>query len=128
MNDKTITYICIFIAVVIILMIGFNFKVSEESNIAPVSYTDNDFVKNEVLIGLSEEYTSSILERFLSNESDIKDFETLDNKTYVVTLNYDFKSREELNNYCDYLTKNKFIQYCEANNIIKLDDCTKGPC
>ena len=134
MNTKTITYICIALAAIVIFLVFTNLNYSQEPDIVidkneTIKHAiDNDFVKNEVLIGIKDNVTKKEIEDYLKTISEIENYETLGYGSYVITINYEFENREELGEFCNKLLKNKSIEYCEANNIIKLDDCSKGPC
>ena len=134
MNTKSITYICIALAVIVIFLVFTNLNYSQEpevildgnGTIKPMP--NDDFVKNEVLIGIKDNITKKEIEDYLKTISEIENYETLGYGSYVITVNYEFENRKELGEFCNKLLKNKSIKYCEANNIIKLDDCSKGPC
>lgn len=134
MNTKTITYICIALAAIVIFLVFTNLNYSQEPDIVidkneTIKHTiDNDFVKNEVLIGIKENVNKKEIEDYFKTISEIDNYETLGYGSYVITVNYEFENRKELGEFCNKLLKNKSIEYCEANNIIKLDDCSKGPC
>lgn len=141
MNSKTITYICVGIAVVVLFLVFTNLNYSEEPIISGKNESEiylgepvegkierDDFVKNEVMISFKDNASTSEIERYLKGLSDVKSYDDLGINIYVLTLNFDFESRSELNKYCSTLTKSNLVEYCEPNNIIKLDDCSKGPC
>ena len=102
---KRTTYICIFLAILIIILIVLD-KTKTQKEIIEYPVEEN---------------------RTIIRKED-KEYEYLRLNTYVVTLNHDFNSRNELNNYCKKIEQHKEVLYCEANNIILLDDCSKGPC
>ncbi len=134
MNTKSITYICIALAVIVIFLVFTNLNYSQEPVIIPDGnrtikpIIENDFVKNEVLIGIKDKVNKNEIENYLKTFPEIENYETLGYGSYVITVNYEFENRKELGEFCNKLLKNKSIKYCEANNIIKLDDCSKGPC
>ncbi len=133
---KRTTYICIFLAILIIILIVLDktktqkeiieFPVEENRTI--IRKEDKDFVSNQVLLSFKDNSVDSEIESFFKKIDDVKEYEYLGLNTYVVTLNHDFNSRNELNNYCKKIEQHKEVLYCEANNIILLDDCSKGPC
>ena len=136
MDSKKITYICIGIAIVIIILIFTNFNYSQEpiiedpyiDNNQTKRVIDNDFMPNEVIIGLKDNTYDLDIDNYLYSLPAVIHYESLiDDNTYVLTIDHNFNSRRDLNNYCNSI-KDKYIEYCEANNIIKLDDCSKGPC
>lgn len=131
--NKRNKIVCISLAVLVLLVIGFNYY---RDNLKPRTLPireykpiqDRDFVDNEVIISFYDDVTFEEKEKFFDSLFDLSNSKELYDNTYVLELNRHFETRSEVNSYCDYLNKNVFIKYCEPNNIIKLDDCSKGPC
>ena len=132
--NKRNKIVCISLAVLVLLVIGFNYY---RDNLKPTTLPiireykpiqDRDFVDNEVIISFYDDVTFEEKEKFFDSLFDLSNSKELYDNTYVLELNRHFETRSEVNSYCDYLNKNVFIKYCEPNNIIKLDDCSKGPC
>ncbi len=131
--NKRNKIVCISLAVLVLLVIGFNYY---RDNLKPTTLPireykpihDRDFVNNEVIITFYDDATNEEKEDFFDSISDLSYSRNLYDNTYVLELNRSFETRSEVIIYCDQLNKNKSIKYCEPNNIIKLDDCSKGPC
>lgn len=89
---------------------------------------DRDFVDNEIIVSFKEDVTEEEKRDFINGITIINDYNVIGSNIYVLTLNRTFQTRSELNEYCSFIESNVFVEHCEANNIIKLDDCSKGPC
>ena len=131
--NKRNKIVCISLAVLVLLVIGFNYyRDNFKPRTLPIReykpIQDRDFVDNEVIISFYDDVTFEEKEKFFDSLFDLSNSKELYDNTYVLELNRHFETRSEVNSYCDYLNKNVFIKYCEPNNIIKLDDCSKGPC
>ena len=109
----------------------FNISTSEEPVIIPrpiPKRVDDSYVKNEILVGFKDNYSYEEIENYIDSLEDVNGYDKLSDKSYVIMFNHEFDTRQILNSYCNDLEKNSIVDYCEANNIIKLDDCSKGPC
>ena len=137
--NKTNKIVCLVLASLVLIIIGIkyykdNFKyevISKPINRPipkPDPIKDRDFVENEVIINFYDDVTETEKDNFFSGYTDIINHESIGLNMYVLTLNRNFETRSEVVNYCRNLSTNIFIEYCEPNNIIKLDDCSKGPC
>lgn len=135
--EKKNKIICIVLAVLLVLFIGYNYYKDNysytnviEPEIKPIKDSKYDFVDNQVMISIKKSATESEIEEFFNKHTEIINKKSLGVNGYLITIDHSFNNRNELLNYCNNLaSKNKnVIEYCEANNIIKLDDCSKGPC
>jgi len=132
--NKRNKIVCISLAVLVLLFIGFNYyRNNAQPRTLPIireykPMPDRDFVDNEVIITFEDNVTLEEKENFFDSLSNLSYSKELYDNTYVLELNRHFETRSEVIIYCDNLNKNIFIKYCEPNNIIKLDDCSKGPC
>ncbi len=134
--NKINKIVCISLAALLLIIIGFNYyrdnlvprtlPIRRYKPIEPIN--NNDFVENEVIIGFYDNAKELDIENYIYNLPAVIYYESLiDGESYVLTIDHNFNSRSDLNRYCNSI-KDKYIEYCEANNIYKLDDCSKGPC
>lgn len=137
MDTKRTKIISIVFAVAIVLLIGLdvyeNYSSINNYERPPRVYDPgiirNDFVRNEIIISFNDNYSVLQIEDFLRNLDNFESYDTINGKEYVVVFTKDFDSRAEILNYCNKLSMNNSnIKYCEPNDIIMLDDCSKGPC
>lgn len=139
--NKRNKIICIVLAAIVLIFIGYNYYVDNfairqirwEPIDEPIREPkpierDKNFVDNQVLIMFEDNVTEEEKNNFFNSLPDLLNYNHIGGTSYAVTLNRTFETRNELGNYCRSLTKNIFIKVCEANNIIRLDDCDKGPC
>ena len=142
-SDKRNKIVYISIAVLLILIIGFNYYINnigieripvgrpipelDPIETKPIS-DDKDYVDNEIIVTINKKLSESELKSFFNSLAGLKEYSNLMDNTYDLTFDITFYSRNELNNYCKVLKENAYVEVCEANNIIKLDDCSKGPC
>ncbi len=136
METKRITIICIILAAILLIITGFNFISQRLNNDRPVIIRNPepyipeiDFVPNEVILMFKEDADDEEIKGVFDRIPDLNSYEVIHNRSYLIKLNHDFNSRYEINSFCNSLENEKeFLESCEANNIYKLDDCSKGPC
>ena len=137
--EKRNKIICLVLAILLIVFIGINYyknnysypiTIEPEPDPEPIGKSKYDFVDNQVMISVYKGTTYSEIEEFFNKQTDIINKKPLGSNGYLLTLNHSFGNRRELTTYCSEIVANNkgVIEYCEANNIIKLDDCSKGPC
>ena len=86
------------------------------------------FVSNNVIVSFDDSLSQQEIISFIASRPEIIKADQMFENSYKLTLEKDFKSSKELNDYCRELERNEKLKYCEKNQIIKIDDCTKGPC
>ena len=140
-DNKYITIIIVLIIAIVGLIIIYNInkpEVAPQENInkqeekkkeepidnSKVELKEDTFVKNQVIISFKNS-----AEEILNSIENITKVEIIGDNTYVITFENDFPDLESLNTYCTNLqNSHNEIEYCESNQIIKIDDCSKGPC
>lgn len=139
MNKKVVLYICLFCILVVLLVAAFLFvnkRISNKEEYHKANTTnetirsreEENFVKNQIIVGFDEKESNDDITRTLDNLEGLKSHETLGLNAYLVTFKENFKSLNDIKNYCNQLVKDTIISVCEPNHIIQLDDCSKGPC
>ena len=141
MNKKIVLYICFFFilgTLLIFALVTLDKRIEKNSifindnmtneTLEPINKMNGDFVQNQIMISFDKKYSEEEIKNTISSIRELKQSKILFDKSYILTLNKEFKSRTELYNYCKELVNNTIITNCEANNIIRLDDCSKGPC
>ena len=132
MDTKSTKIICIILSILLVISIGIDYyKKQTENHILPIIHKkqNNNYVKNEIILVFNDIYLDIDEDSFIESLENYSYHDIIYDATYVIGFSKDFETRSELNNYCKELTDNNdFINYCEANNKIVLDDCNKGPC
>ena len=146
MNKKLALYIGLFFSLVILLIITFiiiNKKIlnreeynrilrdannTNETIIKTIVNPGSSFVNNQVLIMFNDKASKEEVEKSLKSIPNVVETDSLFDYSYSLTLDITFNNLEELHNYCKEIQKDKLITVCEPNHIIKIDDCSKGPC
>ena len=143
MNKRVVLYICFFFILVVLLIIThitlskrivdnkYNGTTTNQTKVKDISdpiTLDGDYVKNQVIISFDKSVSEADIKSTINSIKELNKSESLFDNTYVLTINVEFDSRNDLNNFCKNLVSNTKVSNCEANNIIRLDDCTKGPC
>ena len=107
-------------------------KTIEPSRVITTTTADRrskGFVDNEVMVSFQDKATEEQIKKAISSVKGLKSY-TDDYGIYVLELNFSFNTIYELNQFCkEFVANNKnVVKYCEANHIITIPDCSKGPC
>ena len=101
---------------------------SEESGI---TNKDETFIENQIFVTFKSDTDFKKIKRIVWKiNGTIDGTEENSINMYAITLNNKkFKNIEEIENYCNKITKKyNQIEDCSQNEIIKIPDCSKEPC